>query len=77
MEKGIADMSVKSFEFTAAVGEFHVYQDILLPNINETLKCLHELGNAYDVFTIKCTKGYMIVGHLPREISRPTKYLLH
>ena len=38
-------------------------------------KCLHELGSAYDVFTIKCINGNMIDRHLPREISRPTKYL--
>ena len=75
-EKRIADMRVKSFEFTAAVRGFHVYRDIWLPYINETLKCFHELGNAYDVFTVKCMKGNMIVGHLPREISRPTKCLL-
>ena len=37
MEKRIADMSVKSFEFTAAVRGFHFYQDIWLAFINETL----------------------------------------
>ena len=75
-ERRVADMSVKSFEFTVAVRRFHVYRDIWLPYINEMLKCLHELGNAYDVFAIKCIKGNMIVGHLPKEISISTKYLL-
>ena len=75
-EKRIGDISVKSFEFTASVRGFHVCRDIWLPYINQTLKCLHELGNAYDVFAIKCIKGNMIVEHLPREISRATKYLL-
>ena len=74
-EKSIADMSVKSFEFTAAVQGLYIYRDIWLPYINETLKCLHELGNAY-VFAIKCIQGNMIVGNLPREISRPTKHVL-
>ena len=37
---------------------------------------MHELGNAYVVFAIKCIKGNVIVGPLPREISRPKKYLL-
>ena len=69
-------MSVKSFEFTAAVRGFHVYRDIWLTYISDTLKCLHEFQNAYDVFAIKCIKGNIIVGHLLREISRPTKYLL-
>ena len=31
---------------------------------------------AYDLFAIKCLRGNMIVGHLPKEIPRPTKYLL-
>ena len=42
-ERRIADMSVKRFEFIAAVREFHIYGDIWLTYINETLKCLHEL----------------------------------
>ena len=75
-EKRIADRSVKSFEFTAAVQGFHIYQGVWLPYINEKLKRFHELGNACDVFTNKCIKKNMIVGHLPREISRPTKCLL-
>ena len=74
-EKRITGISVKSFELTVAVRRFHAYRDIWLPYINKTLKCLHELGNAYDVFGIKCIKGNMIVGDLPREISRATKYL--
>ena len=75
-EKRIADISVKSFEFTAAVRGFHVYRDIWLPYINETLKSLHKPGNAYDVFAIKCIKGNMTVGHLPRKISTQTKHLI-
>ena len=30
-EKGMADMSVKNFEFTFSVRRFHVYRDIWLP----------------------------------------------
>ena len=74
-EKRIADISMKRFEFTGGVRGFHIYRDIWLRYINKTLKCLHELGNAYDVFAIKCMKGNMIVGHLPGEISKPTKCL--
>ena len=44
---------------------------------NEKLDCLHEPGNAFDRFAIKTVneKGE-IVGHLPNEISKVTKYLL-
>ena len=41
--KRTADMSVKGFELTSAVRGLHVYGDIWLPYINETLKYFHEL----------------------------------
>ena len=45
--------------------------------MNEQLHCLQEPGNDYDVFSIKtCKTDKTTVGHLPREISRPTKFLL-
>lgn len=69
-------MSVKSCEFTAAARGFHVYRDVWLQSVNETMKCFHENGDANDVFAIKCVKGDLTVGHLPREISKPTKYIL-
>ena len=41
------------------------------------MDCAHEKENPYDHFAIKtCQKDGKIVGHLPMEISRPTKYLL-
>ena len=41
------------------------------------LQCLHEFGSVFDVFTIQtCKADGAIVGHLPREISRATKFLL-
>ena len=44
--------------------------------LNQT-DCAHKKGNPYDYFAIKtCQKDGKIVGHLPMEISRPTKYLL-
>ena len=44
MRKRTADISVKGFELTSAVRGFHVYGDISLSYINETLKYFHELG---------------------------------
>ena len=46
--------------------------------MNEQLHCLQEPGNDYDVFCIKtCKPDKTSVGHLPREISRPTKFILN
>ena len=66
------------FEFTAAVRGFHVFRKIWKPVLNELLDCFHEQGNDFDYFSIKtCEKdNKKTVGHLPREISRPTKFLI-
>ena len=66
------------FEFTAAVRGFHVFLKILKPALNELLDCFHEQENDFDYFSIKTCKknNKKTVGHLPREISRPTKFLI-
>ena len=68
---------METHSFTAAVRGFHHYRRFWRPKENEKLDCLHEPGNAFDRFAIKTVneKGE-IVGHLPKEISRVTKYLL-
>ena len=41
------------------------------------MQCSHELENASDLFAIKtCKPERQIVGHLPMEIARVTKFLL-
>ena len=67
----------RTLEFTAAVRGFHVFRKKWKPALNEQLHCSQEPGNDYDVFSIKtCKPDKTTVGHLPREISRPTKFLL-
>jgi len=69
--------SEKICEFTAAVRGFHYYQRIWKPVENERLSCSRESGNVFDRFAIKITsKNDNIVGHLPMELSRITKFLL-
>ena len=69
---------VKYFQFSAAVRDFHCYRKSWLPEPEQTLNCFHEEGNTFDRFAIKvCEKDKNeIVGHLPMEISRVTKFLL-
>ena len=66
------------FEFTAAIRGFHIYQKVWQPVLNDTLVSIHERGNQFDAFSVKTVRAddNAIVGHLPREISRPAKYLL-
>ena len=69
----------KSVQFSAAVHGFHVFRKTWDPVTNEMLKCAHESGNANDPFSIKTCQienGSKTVGHLPKEISRATKFLL-
>ena len=68
----------KTLVFSAAVRGFHIYRDVWKPLENEELECLFERHNLFDMFAIKTCRleGGQIVGHLPREISRPTKFLL-
>ena len=63
-------------EFSTAVRGFHYYKTYWIPTENECLDCSHEKENPYDYFAITCKKDGMIVGHLPMEISHPTKCLL-
>ena len=68
----------KTLVFSPAVRGFHVYRDVWKPLGNEELECLFERHNLFDMFAIKTSRleGWQILGDLPREISRPTKFLL-
>ena len=68
----------KTLVFSATVRGFYVYRDVWNPHKNEELVCLFVGNNLFDLFAIrKCRKDCQkTVGHLPREIFRPTKYLI-
>ena len=67
-----------NFELESAVRRYHYYRKYWSPKEHETLNCYHEPGNPFDIFAIKtCSHGSLQpVGHLPREISRLTKFIL-
>ena len=72
-------MTQKSIVFSAAIRGFHVNKMSWKPEEREILECLHEESNHYDVFSIKVCKSnnaQSVVGHLPMEISRITKFIL-
>ena len=67
----------KNFEFTAAIRGYHHYKRVWKPKENENLQCKYKMDNPFDVFSIKTVNlDDVIVGHLPRKISRITKLLL-
>ena len=61
---------------------FHVYKEVWSPIAGEQLKCCYERNNCYDCYAIVTTKHLLgrlansTVGHLPREISRATRFFL-
>ena len=71
---------METVSFHAAVRGYHVYKAVWQPQENEILHCLHEYANVHDMFAIKVCQMAdgveSIVGHLPIEVSRLTKFLL-
>jgi len=69
-----------TWSFDTAVRGYHFYRKYWKPYLLQKLDCNHEPENAFDRFAIKMfikeNGKEKIVGHLPREISRPTKFLL-
>ena len=69
----------KGIVFSGAVRGFHVFKMSWKPEEGETLECLHEENNPYNVFSIKICQSnnaQSVVGHLPMEISRITKFII-
>ena len=63
--------------FTDAVRGFHYYRRFRRPKENEKLDYFYDPGNVFDQFAIKTVdERRETVRHLPKEISRVTKYFL-
>ena len=62
----------------AAVRGFHVNKAIWEPKDSEVLTCSREENNPHDPFAIKTCQldSGKIVGHLPMELSRISKFIL-
>ena len=72
----IMSTSGKVLKYTAPVRGFHYYQRIWSPKKGEKFNCYHERNNAFDVFAMKTEfANGSTVGHLPRDISRITKFM--
>ena len=68
----------KGIEFTATVHGYHYYRRFWKPEPLQKLNCFFEEDNPFNLFAIKvCEIGKTTaVGHLPREISRATKFFI-
>ena len=55
----------------AAVREgYHIYKEEWEAAVDEELKCEREKNNAKDLYAVAVVRENVIVGHLPRKISR-------
>ena len=48
---------------------YHVYQEVWVPVMDETLSCCREVGNPHDPFAVKVIKAGTTVGLLPKKKS--------
>ena len=74
--------STVTYSFLCGIHGFHVYKEVWKPILKERLNLSHERKNIHDRYAIATYKRLpgrladSIIGHLPREISRPTRFFL-
>ena len=76
------DQTSLNFKFLCGLRRFHVYSDKWKPRIEERISIAHEKRNIHDINamagkkTLPGTLAPSIIGHLPKEISRYTRYII-
>ena len=65
------------FSVTAMVRGHRVYHSIWNAEVAEELPCLRETANPAAVFAVDIKKKYIIVGHVPKNISSICSVFLH
>ena len=64
------------FEFNSYITGHYVYKDIWKPNIGDLLSSWREKDNPHDEYVVCIMKESLIVGHVPRDLSKSVSYLL-
>ena len=72
-----------SLSFPCGLTGYHEYRAIWTPVLHEILPTIHERSNPYDRYAIDARRSLpgtrvieSSVGHLPREISRLTRFII-
>ena len=63
-------MEDDTVERACCVRGYHVYKEIWEAAVGEILVCEREPRNAADRYAVAVKKDGMIIGHLPRKVSR-------
>ena len=75
------DQTSLNFKILCGLRGFHVYSDKWKPRIGERISIVHEKRNIHDINAMAGKKHLpgtlapSIIGHLPKEISRYTRYI--
>ena len=69
-------MAARSFRIESSVRGHHIYKELWTPFIGEELQTAQEPENGHDPFAVAVLKEGVIVGHVPRDISRVCWYFL-
>ena len=78
----MADGGSLRFSFLCGLRGYHEYRSVWTPSIGEELAAKTESHNIHDRYAIAALKllpgtiRLSVVGHLPREISRFTYYII-
>ena len=73
---------IVQYSFPCGLRGFHAYKEIWKPKVGDVLSCIHERNNQHDRYAIAATNllpgrlSNVTLGHLPREISRFTRFLI-
>ena len=73
---------ILNFAFPCGLRGFHVYKELWNPRLNEKLDTIHEENNPHGRYTVAAIRKTVsrltpvVVGHLPREISRFTRLII-
>ena len=76
------DQTSLNFKFLCGLRGFHVYSDKWKPRTGERISIVHKKRNIHDINAMACKKTLpgtlapSIIGHLPKEISRYTRYII-
>ena len=68
--------TLSEFGLRSVVRGHHIYKEIWLPFVGERLSVSHEEGNGHDRHAVKIARDGVIVGHVPREISREVWFFI-
>ena len=63
-------MAVSKFEYEPCIHGYHIYKDIWNSTVGEHLICERETLNSTDRYAVAVLKDDVVIGHLPRVMSR-------